>query len=49
MFGQLGNDTTNDNLVPTGVVGLSGVKAISLGDIYSCAITSTNQHEMLGQ
>jgi alpha-tubulin suppressor-like RCC1 family protein len=42
-FGQLGNDSTTNSPVPVGVQGLTaGVVALSVGDYYACAITSSH-------
>jgi alpha-tubulin suppressor-like RCC1 family protein len=41
MSGEIGDGTTCDDWVPTGVVGLgSGVAGVSAGSVHTCAVTS---------
>jgi alpha-tubulin suppressor-like RCC1 family protein len=40
-FGQLGNGTTNTQITPTAVSGLTGVRAISAGSVHSTALISS--------
>jgi Regulator of chromosome condensation (RCC1) repeat len=40
-FGQLGNGTTNTEITPTAVSGLTGVKAISAGAVHAVALISS--------
>ena len=48
-FGQLGNNTTTNALVPAAVTGLaSGVTAIGGGDLHSCALTSAGAVQCWG-
>lgn len=44
-YGQLGNGTTNDSLVPVAVVGLSNVKSLAVGMAYDhmCAVKQSGQ------
>lgn len=44
-YGQLGNGTTNDSLVPVAVVGLSNVKSLAVGTAYDhmCAVKQSGQ------
>ena len=50
MFGQLGDSTLIDRLVPTDVTGLtSGVDSISVGPFNTCAVTATGGAKCWGQ
>ena len=40
-FGQLGNGTTTNSLVPTSVIGLNGVESISAEYTHACAVLTT--------
>lgn len=47
--GQLGNNSTTDAKLPVTVTGLTGVKAIAVGETSSCAITNAGALKCWGQ
>ena len=48
-YGQLGNNSTTDSLIPVTAAGLSGpVKVLVTGDNYTCGLTSTGAVQCWG-
>ncbi|MEX1254880.1 MAG: flexitail domain-containing putative surface protein [Dehalococcoidia bacterium] len=48
-YGQLGDGTTTNRLVPTQVVGLSDVSAITAGYYHTCALTTSGAAKCWGE
>ena len=47
--GQIGDGTNTQRALPTAVSGLSGVKAVAIGNLFACALTSAGSVQCWGE